>query len=254
MKNDPQQIGAPLLAAYKSGALWGASNAAWPLPADVTRGDEAHLAFLTLVYAISGGREPDQLWDAARTTFAADPELFVPRFLAYAKGKELAGRLIAHKMARKTVSDSTTWQRTGQALVMRAGGSVRQLLANFGFDGAALLAMLQANKATFPVLSGEQTAPRWLYGLAQEGAQPLTGVERLPVPLSPAGTTALANLGLTAPTVSAAAFNAVEALAHHGCAQHPPDTPACPAAPQCPVASFCRYGTIPTPSENTFAV
>ncbi|MCB0015080.1 MAG: hypothetical protein KDE34_24360, partial [Anaerolineales bacterium] len=152
MKNDHQQIGELLLAAYESGALWGASNAAWPLPAGVERGDEAHLAFLTLVYAISGGREPAQLWAAARATFAADPELFAPHFIAYAKGRELAGRLTAHKMARKTVSDSTTWQRTGQALVMRAGGSVRQLLENFGFHGAALLDMLQANKATFPVL------------------------------------------------------------------------------------------------------
>jgi hypothetical protein len=49
------------------------------LPDNLTRGDENHLAFLTLAYTLSGGREPESFWSAARLTYAADPELFALR-------------------------------------------------------------------------------------------------------------------------------------------------------------------------------
>lgn len=233
---------AALLAAYADPGLWGETDPAWPLPAGVERGDDPHLAYLTLVYTISGGRDPGPLWEAARRTFANDPELFAPQFLAYAKPALLRPRLQAYGLAQKPKSEATVWQRIGQALVMRAGGSVRKLLADHGFDATQLLAMLAQSKTTFPVLSGAQTAPRWLHGLAAAGAQPLIDVERLAVPVSPAGARALEALSVGGSQVSVEVFGPLDALGRRGCARRQPSQAICPAAAECPVAGWCQYG------------
>jgi hypothetical protein len=81
--------------------LWGVTNPAWPLPEGMARGTDEHLAYLTLVYAISGGREPQALWAAARQTYADDAELFEPHFLAYAKPAALVPRLQSHGLSQK---------------------------------------------------------------------------------------------------------------------------------------------------------
>lgn len=229
-----------LLAAYDSGNLWGETDPARLLPEGMVRGDDRHLVFLTLVYGISGGRDPVPLWQAARQTAVTDPELFDPQFLAYTKPAALSDRLQQPGIARKK-SEVTVWQRLGQALVMRAGGSVKQLLADHAFAAQKLLAMLQENKTTFPVLSGPQTAPRWLYGLTQTGAQPITGATRLPVPVSPAVSRALDALLIEADEVSAEIFPALDALGRLGCRQRRPSQAKCPVAAACPVAAYCQY-------------
>lgn len=231
-----------LAAAYADGGLWGVTNLAWPLPEGMARGTDEHLAYLTLVYAISGGREPLALWAAARQTFAADAELFEPHFLAHAKPAALVPRLQLHGLSQKPTSDATVWQRIGQALVMRAGGSVAKLLADHEADALKLLAMLAHSKTTFPVLSGAQTAPRWLNGVTAVAHYPLQNSDQLTVPVSPAAARALAALSLSAGKVSAAVFDAVDALGRYGCAQRQPTQTVCPAAPGCPVADFCQYG------------
>ncbi len=232
-----------LLAAYANQGLWGETDPAWPLPEGMARGDDHHLAYLTLVYGLSGGRDPEPLWQAARLTVAIDPELFDPQFLAYAKPADFADRLRGPGIARKK-SDVTVWQRLGQALVMRAGGSVQQLLADQAFEAPRLLAMLQKSKTTFPVLSGPQTAPRWLHGLAHVGEQPISGAARLPVPVSPAARRALASLMVEAEQVSAEIFPALDALGRLGCQQRPAAQPTCPVAASCPVAAYCQYGEL----------
>ena len=231
-----------LISTYAQMGLWGEARPAWPLPAEVTRGTDSHLAFLTLVYTISGGRDPVSLWQAARRTYAADLSLFDPQRLAYAKAPELIKPLHHHGLTRKPTSEATIWQRIGQALVMRADGSVQKLLANNQYDARRLLSMLGRSKTTFPILSGEQTAPRWLYGLASEGQQPLLEAASLPVPLSPTAALALEGLGIQARTVSAAVFAPLDALGRRGCQQRQPIQTLCPAARQCPVAQFCRFG------------
>lgn len=235
-----EAIRATLLAAYQSGGLWGETDAAWPLPEGMARGEDRHLAYLTLVYGISGGRDPVPLWQAARQTAVTNSELFDPQFLAYTKPSAIADPLRQPRVAHKK-SDVTVWQRLGQALVMRAGGSVKQLLADHAFDAHKLLAMLQASKTTFPVLSGPQTAPRWLYGLAQAGGQTVTGAERLPVPVSPAVGLALEALLIEADKVSAEIFPALDALGRLGCRQRWPSQTECPVAADCPVAANCQY-------------
>ena len=231
-----------LLAAYRQEGLWGESEPARPLPAGVDRGSDPHLAFLTLVYTISGGRDPVPLWQAARATYEDDPSLFDPQFLAYCKPKEIEARLQAHGLTQKRKTEATVWQRIGKALVMRGGGAVAALLAKHDHDARRLRAMLAENKATFPVLSGPQTAPRWLYGLAACGDQPLTGASELPVPVSADGERALASLQVAGTKVSAAIFAPLAALGRRGCRQRQADQPRCPVAPACPVAGFCRYG------------
>jgi hypothetical protein len=177
----------------------------------LTPGSDAHLAYLTLSYALSGGREPGQLWQAAADTYTADPQLFDPHFLAHAKPADLLPRLRAHGLLRKK-SEATVWQRIGQALVMRAGGSVQKLLAEHDYDAHKLMAMLAKSKTTFPVLSGPQTAPRWLYGLATAGGQPIVHAADLPVPISPAVGRALASLSLEAETVPADLFDVLDGI------------------------------------------
>jgi hypothetical protein len=231
-----------LAAAYAGDGLWGVTNPAWPLPEGLARGTDEHLAYLTLVYAISGGREPQALWAAARQTYADDAELFAPHFLAHAKPAALVPRLQLHGLSQKPTSDATVWQRIGQALVMRAGGSVAKLLADHEDDALQLRAMLAHSKTTFPVLSGAQTAPRWLNGVTAVAHYPLQNSDQLTVPVSPAAARALDALSLSAGKVSAAVFDAVDALGRYGCAQRQPTQTVCPAAPGCPVADFCQYG------------
>jgi hypothetical protein len=182
-----------------------------PLPPGLTRGSDPHLAYLTLAYTLSGGREPEPFWEAARRTYEDDAELFEPRFLAYAEPAKLVPRLRKHGLARKLPSEATIWQRIGQALVMRAGGSVSKLLADHDYDAGQLMAMLARSKTTFPVLSGPQTAPRWLYGLSSAGEQPIRGAADLPVPVSPAVARALGRLNVMADTVPAELFGPLEA-------------------------------------------
>lgn len=181
------------------------------LPPGLARGSDPHLAYLTLAYTLSGGREPESFWEAAHRTYEDDPELFEPRFLAYADPKTLVPRLRKHGLARKLSSEATVWQRIGQALVMRAGGSVAKLLADHDHDAAKLMAMLARSKTTFPVLSGPQTAPRWLYGLSSAGEQPIRGAADLPVPVSPAVARALGRLNVMADTVPVELFEPLEA-------------------------------------------
>lgn len=231
-----------LLTAYRESGLWGVTQPDWPLPDTFQRGEDAHLAWLTLVYTISGGRNPAQLWPAARTAYAARPDLFDPQVLAYARPDTLAAPLREYRLTQKAKSQATVWQRIGQALVMRAAGSVSQLLADYDFSAPKLWQMLQSNKTTFPVLSGPQTGPRWLYGLALAGGQPLAGADRLPVPPSPAGQTAMAALEISGRQVSAEIFAPLDLLGRRGCGQRKPQQERCPAAEGCPVAGFCVYG------------
>lgn len=230
-----------LRAAYRGPGLWGETNPAWPLTADLKRGHDPHLAYLTLVYTISGGRAPVQLWTAARKTLAANPTLFDPAFLAYADPKTLVAPLRAHGLTQKPKSEATVWQRIGQALVMRAGGSVQRLLTAHEHDARQLLTMLKRSKTTFPVLSGPQTAPRWLYGLVSNGQQSLAHAGALPVPVSAAAGRALEALSVSANRVSAAIFDPLDALGRRGCRQRRPQQPLCPVAAHCPVAQYCRY-------------
>jgi hypothetical protein len=243
----PEQLAAIreiLVGAYSEVDLFGESNPAWLAPDGIGRGEDVHLAFLTLVYTISGGREPVSLWEAARNTYTADPSLFDPQRLAYIKPTELRDPLRQYGLSRKAASEATVWQRIGQALVMRAGGSVKKLLADNGHDVQTLLSMLGRSKTTFPVLSGKQTAPRWLYGLATEGQQPLVGTRKLAVPVSPAASLALEGLEIKVESVSAAVFGPLDALGRLGCRQRPSGSGQCPVASQCPVAQFCQFGRL----------
>ena len=237
-----EEIRDRLATAYAAGGLWGVTDPAWPLSSGMVRGTDEHLTYLTLVYTISGGREPRALWQAARQAFCDDAELFDPQFLAYTKPATLVPRLQKHGLSQKPTSEATVWQRIGQALVMRAGGSVTKLLADHEADALRLLAMLAHSKATFPVLSGPQTAPRWLYGITAVGQHPLKNSEQLTVPVSPAAAKALEALTLPASKISARAFDAIDALGRYGCSQRKPAQTVCPAAPSCPVAAFCLYG------------
>ena len=234
-------IRAKLLAAEDGCGLWETAVPASILPSGMTRGEDSHLAYLTLVYAISGGREPTLLWQSARQLVQDVPDLFDPSSLAYSKPTAIEPLLVQAGIIQKR-RDATVWQRIGQALMMRAGGSVPNLLANYDYDAKQILAMLQTNKSTFPVLSGEQTAPRWLWGLVQAGGQSLEGAARLPVPASPAVARALGSLEIVAEHVSAEVFTVLDALGRYGCRQHRATDPRCPAAAECPVAAYCQFG------------
>jgi hypothetical protein len=231
-----------LLAAYEGDGVFGEGReVVGKMPASLTPASDEHLAYLTLVLTISGGRDAVELWEAARQTFEADPELFDPRFLAYVKKpQDLLPRL---KPLTRKRGDATTWQRTGKAIVMRGQGSVKAILEKHEWDAEQLLTMLAENKATFPVWSGEQTAPRWVWVMENAGIQPLTNTHHLQVPLSNTGQQTLSNLNINGEKVSAQMFAPLEALGMRGCRQKEDDHPLCPVANQCPVATFCQFGT-----------
>ncbi|MDH5507659.1 MAG: hypothetical protein OEZ02_10595 [Anaerolineae bacterium] len=227
--------------AYVGSGIFGLRDPARPLPPGLQRGEDSHLAYLTLVYAISWGREPQQLWQSAAQTHASDPEIFNLKFLAYANPKDLITRLSTFKLIKKIKTDATVWQRTGQAVVMRASGSLSTLLVDHNYDAAALQTMLQKNKATFPVLSGKQTAPRWLHGLATAGAQPIIGSANMPVPPSPAAQKAMQSLHLNGSTLPADLFAPLDQLGAIGCKPNQRGTSTCKAHLQCPVSIHCQF-------------
>lgn len=236
-----QAIRTTLLATYEAGLLWDNQRPQFLLPEGVGRGSEAHLIFLTLVYAISGGREPEQLWAAARAAYAAEPSLFTPHTLAYAQPQAFVEPLKQYSVVQKGKTEGVAWHKIGKALVMRGQGSVRPILEKYEFEARALLEMLQENKTTFPLLSGEQSGPRWLWGLATAGEQPLQDAARLPVPPSAAVARALEALQLEFAVVSAEIWEAADTLGRRGCVQRKPSQRVCPVAKACPVVAFCRY-------------
>lgn len=225
---------------YLTEGLWGETDYVNLLPEGLERGSDPHLAFLTLVITISGGRQPQPLWQAARQTYQDDPEVFNPKFLAYTKPGEIQFRLQTHKLIKRVKTESTTWQRIGQALVMRANGSVQKLLKDHHQDAVQLLHMLQKSKTTFPLLSGPQTAPRWLHGLATAGGQTIANIERLSLPASPAGERALESLNIPPDHIPVQAFASLDTLGRLGCEQRK-QKQTCPVAPACPVAKQCKY-------------
>ncbi|GEM_PF-2889031 len=237
-----------LLAAFEGEALWGTGDPARQLPPGVARGSDRHLAFLTLTCTLSGGRDPRQLWPAARQVFRDHPQLFDPLILAHTDPRDLLPQLNAHGLLRKPKSEAVLWQRIGKAIVMRGGGAVAPILASEGHDARNLLRMLQKNKATFPVLSGPQTAPRWLYCLARAGQQPIEAAARSPVPVSPYAARALESLSIKGKRLSAEMFEPLDALGRRGCVRRKPKTARCPVAEQCPVAAFCRFGKPASPT------
>jgi hypothetical protein len=240
--NQRAHIRHALQTAYEQEGLWGERPAPHALPEGVERGDETHLVFLTLVYTMSGGRDPIPLWTAARQALPQFPHLFDPQHLARANPRTLQEPLRQTGLTAKA-SEATVWHKIGKALVMRGRGSVSAILAEAGHDALAVWDMLQRSKTTFPVLSGEQTAPRWLAGLVAHGGQPLANLDKLALPASAAGQMALANLGWKGELVSAVVWDAVQALGRTGC-HHRPAEARCPVAAQCPVAQFCRWGSL----------
>lgn len=235
------QLRTTLLAAYNAGELWDNSRPQFLLPKGVQRGSEEHLVFLTLVYAISGGRDAEALWSAARAAYDTDPTLFEPKTLAYAQPQAFVKTLKKHSLSQKGKVDGVTWHKIGKAIVMRGQGSVKKILEKYDYDAQALLEMLGENKTTFPLLSGPQTGPRWLWGLATAGEQPLTGAARLPVPVSSVAERALDSLQLQFEVISAEVWEAAAALSQRGCKQRPVTESVCPVAMACPLTPFCRY-------------
>lgn len=124
---------------FYSKGIWGTTDYAHELPAGMERGSDIHLAYLTLVYTVSGGQDPESVWHAAKQTFEHDPELFDPKYLAYIKPKEILDRLNVYGMLYKATPEATVWQRIGQGMVMRAKGSVQALLAASDFDGKSVV-------------------------------------------------------------------------------------------------------------------
>lgn len=232
-----------LLTGYRKGQMWGFERPSAVVPDGLERGCDTHLIFLTLTMALSPGREPVALWGAARAALASDPELFDPMFLAYLKPPDLKGLHERLNQSGLTSgrSDTTTWQRIGKALVMRGQGSVLNLLEKHEFEADKVMAMLAESKTTFPVLSGEQTAPLWLYALAVDGGVGLGGVEALFLPLSPAGELAAVGLDIENHLFTVPVWAPLDVLGRLGCAQREGEA-VCPAADGCPVAAFCRFG------------
>lgn len=236
-----EQIRQLLLPPFAAGTLFDSSESASTVPTTLgERGSDAHLAYLTLGYTISSGRSDSGYWQTLANAAEVDAELFDPRFLAYVNPKKIQPRLRATRITSKP-SLATVWQRIGQALVMRAKGSVQTLLTDHDYDAIKLMAMLADSKTTFPMLSGEQTAPRWLAGLAREGAQPLSGVQMLQIAAVRTAMLAMDGLQMTGETLPADLFDPLTQLGAVGCKQHVDSVARCPVAADCPIAQLCRF-------------
>lgn len=134
-------------------------------------GSHAHLLFMTLPRVISGLYREVPLWQRAQAAWA-DSEtrwLFDPSQVAYADWQDVGAALKVHGLATRR-QDVRSWYMVSRGLQGRFKGDVRALIEVAGPASGAIIAYLEENRTTFPLLAGEVTARIWLDQLRRLGA------------------------------------------------------------------------------------
>ena len=106
--------------------------------------------------------------------------------------------LLHYRVALQPNRHPVIWARNAAGLVRHAGGSVRALFEQAGWDLAAVRAFLQAHKADFPYLCGPKLANYWLYVMSSYMDWPLVGRASLSVAPDRHVIAAAVELGLVA--------------------------------------------------------
>lgn len=177
-----------LLPAFRTTGIFG--QAGMPedsLPEGITAGDEAHLRFITLTVAIDYQRDADQLWDAARQTYASPQTryLFDPAAVDAAPRSRLIRDMQLYRLSRKEENDPGTWQTICTTLLTRFGGQVSTLLEAADYDALRLLELIRSPRyrSGFPFLKGPKIASLWVRMLHDNCHVQLRRLADVPLPI-----------------------------------------------------------------------
>ena len=133
--------------------------------------DSAHLFhYFTFGMALNYQRDSYALWRAATATFD-DPwtrAVFEPAEVIRMSERELADRLLRHRLALQHTRHPAIWMRLAASMVDLLDGDIRNLFSATGANVTEILDFIQRqHKSRFPYLSGPKIAHYWLYVLDQ---------------------------------------------------------------------------------------
>lgn len=147
-----------------------------------------YLDYITLTSAIDYQKniQANDLWRASKGWAASYPWLYKPKelmskstqdtFLAFESIRRKDGRFLK-------IPDIGIWLSISKAL-NSFGGTTLDLLRAYQFDAYQIFTELsETRKKEFPYLSGPKILPMWLKILAEDAAQPMKNMERLPLPV-----------------------------------------------------------------------
>ena len=177
-----------LLEAYAQGGIFGNQNMPEDLvPPGVVPGSEEHLRFITLTVAIDYMRDADQLWNAARASYAdaATSYLFLPEVVAQTGLIQLIQDMQRYRLSRKHQKDAQIWQSICTTLVTHFDGQVGTLLDRAERDALKLLALIRSPRyrSGFPNVKGEKIGPLWIRMLHDNCLVNLDHLGEVPLPV-----------------------------------------------------------------------
>ncbi len=167
---------------WKRGALGGAVMPEDVRP-DLDKGSEELARYFTLGMTLNYQRDSYALWRACTATYrdTATAWVFDPLAVSAAAETDLRAALLRHKVALQPNRHPDIWRRNGEGLLRHSGGDVSRLFADQGHDIARMKGFLEANRSSFPYLSGPKISNYWLYVLSQYLTWPLTNRSALSV-------------------------------------------------------------------------
>lgn len=183
-----RKVASRLLAAHKASDIFGPVT----MPEEENRPAEAtspedHMRFITLTVSIDYMRDAEQLWAAARRTFA-DPHtryLFEPATVAGTGLLKIMQDMQCYGLSRKPEQDARTWQQVCATLTLHHGGQVSALLSAANNDALRLLQTIRSPRLAhgFPFLKGPKIGPLWVRLLHDCCGVELRRLDEVPLPV-----------------------------------------------------------------------
>ena len=171
---------------HNEGILGEISMPEYILPIGVTRGDLAHLHFITLTVSIDYMRDADALWKVSRQTFTDSQThyLYNPRQVAETSFTKVLADMQRYHLSKKPEKDAKIWYDICQTLTRYFKGNVYELLQTGEFDARLILGLVRNPRYRFPYLKGNKIAPLWLRMLADSWqGHPIHALQHLPIPV-----------------------------------------------------------------------
>lgn len=181
-------VAAQLTAAYKDEGIFGNQEMPEDLaPPGVDAGSEEHMRFITLTVAIDYMRNADQLWQAARRTYADAQTryLFDPPTVADTGPRRVMQDMQRYGLSRKPEQDAGTWQTISTTLAVHFEGRVEVLVDVAAHDAIRLLELVRSRRHAggFPFLKGPKIGPLWVRMLHDNCGLPLVHIADVPLPV-----------------------------------------------------------------------
>ncbi len=190
-----REVATRLLEAYRTDGVFGIREGEMPEnrpPDGVTRGDERHLAMLTLTVALDYVRDHDQLWDAANRSYADGKTnyLFEPVRVAAASHEQILADMLLHRLSLKPQKDARIWRQISMTLAEHYDGRVGKLIEAADHDAVHLLELVTGPQLSFgfPSLTGPKIRLLWAKLLADNLPRGLRRSDLVDVPHERGGT------------------------------------------------------------------